>query len=79
MAVKQVVASFFRRLDETEEDKHEGRLRLVVALLLLVVFGYSTLDVHPVFAAFLVGFALAEIPESAQLRDRLESLGFDSA
>ena len=48
----------------------------MVALLLLVVFGYAALDVHPVIAAFLVGFSLAEIPETPELRGRLESLGF---
>ena len=51
-------------------------MRLVLALLLLVIFGYATLDVHPVIAAFLVGFALAEIPDASQLRDRLATLGY---
>lgn len=77
MFLPEVVAFFFRRLEDGEDqDEHEGRVRLVVALLLLVVFAYSTLDVHPVIAAFLVGFALAEIPEAEQLRGRLRSLGY---
>lgn len=75
MFLPEVMAFFFRRFEERGEER-EARLRLVVALLLLVIFGYSTLDVHPVIAAFLVGFALAEIPESEQLRGRLESLGY---
>jgi Kef-type K+ transport system membrane component KefB len=75
MFLPEIVAFLFRRIEDAR-DGHEDRLRLVVGLLLLVIFGYSTLDVHPVIAAFLVGFALAEIPESNQLRDRLESLGY---
>lgn len=75
MFLPEVVAFFFRRFEERGEER-EGRLRLVIALLLLVIFAYSTLEVHPVIAAFLVGFALADVPESAELRDRLESLGY---
>lgn len=75
MFLPEVVAFFFLRFAETTED-HQDRLRLIVALLLLVIFAFSTLDVHPVIAAFLVGFALAEIPEAEQLRSRLESLGY---
>jgi Kef-type K+ transport system membrane component KefB len=76
MFLPEVVTFFFRLFEERGEHEHEDRLRLVVALLLLVIFAYSTLDVHPVIAAFLVGFALAGIPESPQLRGRLESLGY---
>ena len=75
MFLPEVVAFFCRRFERNEEG-HEAHLRVVVALLLLVVFGYSALDVHPVIAAFLVGFALAGIPESPQLRGRLETLGY---
>jgi Kef-type K+ transport system membrane component KefB len=75
MFLPEVVAFFFRRFEQDAQE-HEGRLRLVVALLLLVIFAYSTLDVHPVIAAFLVGFALADVPDSAELRNRLEALGY---
>lgn len=75
MFLPEVLAFFFRRFEEQRED-HEGRLRLVIALLLLVIFGYSLLDVHPVIAAFLVGFALADVPEAGELRGRLETLGY---
>ncbi len=76
MFLPEIVGFFFRRFEEQGREEHEARLRLVVAVLLLVIFAYSTVDVHPVIAAFLVGFALAEIPEAAQLRGRLESLGY---
>ncbi len=76
MFLPEVVAFFFRRFEERGQGEPEARLRLVVALLLLVVFGYAALDVHPVIAAFLVGFSLAEIPETPELRGRLESLGY---
>ncbi len=75
MFLPEIVAFFFRRFEE-QGDMHESRLRFLVALFLLVIFGYSTLDVHPVISAFLVGFAVAEIPESTKLRARLETLAY---
>ncbi len=75
MFLPEVVAFFFRRF-KADAEQHEGRSRLVVALFLLVIFAYSTLDVHPVIAAFLVGFALADVPESSEIRTRLEALGY---
>lgn len=75
MFLPEVIAFFFRRFAEQGED-NEGQLRLVISLMLLVIFAFSTLDVHPVISAFLVGFALAEIPEIDVLRDRLRSLGY---
>jgi Kef-type K+ transport system membrane component KefB len=76
MLLPEVVAFLLRLFEGQGQDAHETRLRLVVALLLLTIFAYSTLDVHPVIAAFLVGFAVARVPASAQLRSRLESLGY---
>lgn len=75
MFLPEIVSFLFRRL-ERDEAGHEAQLRIVVALMLLLIFGYSTLDVHPVIAAFIVGFALAGVPESPSLRGRLESLGY---
>jgi len=76
MFLPEVVEFFVRRFAERGEEGHEARLRLIVALLLLVIFGYSTLDVHPVIAAFLVGFALAGVPVAGELRTQLQSLGY---
>jgi len=76
MFLPEVVAFFMRRFEERGEEEHKAQLRLIVALLLLVIFGYSTLDMHPVIAAFLVGFALAGVPEAPHLREQLESLGY---
>jgi Kef-type K+ transport system membrane component KefB len=76
MFLPELLTFFFRFFEERGEEEHEVRLRLVVAVLLMVIFVYSTVDVHPVIAAFLVGFALAGIPEAPQLRERIESLGY---
>lgn len=72
----EVVTFFFERLEQRGGDEHEARLRLVIALFLLVIFGYSLLDVHPVIAAFLVGFALAEVPTAPRIREGLETMGY---
>lgn len=76
MLLPEVVAFFFARLEGKGGDHHEARLRFVIAVMLLVIFGYSVLDVHPVIAAFLVGFTLAEVPGAASLRQQLQTLGY---
>lgn len=76
MFLPEVVAFFFARLEERGGDDHEARLRFVIALMLMVIFAYSLLDVHPVIAAFLVGFTLAEVPGAPALRERLQTLGY---
>ena len=76
MFLPEVVTFFFARFEEKGGDDHEARLRLVMALFLLVTFAYSVLDVHPVIAAFLVGFSLADVLTSPALQDRLETMGY---
>ena len=76
MFLPEVVAFFFTRFEERGGDDHEARLRLVIALFLLVIFAYSALDVHPVIAAFLVGFALADVPTAPAVRESLETMGY---
>lgn len=76
MFLPEVVTFFFARFGERSGAQHEARIRLVIGLFLLVIFAYSALDVHPVIAAFLVGFALAEVPDMPALRERLETLGY---
>lgn len=75
MFLPELVTFLFARFEE-EGDDHETRLRVVIALLLLVIFAYSAFDVHPVLAAFLVGFALAGVPAAEALRQRLQTLGY---
>lgn len=76
MFLPEVVTFFFARFEEKGGDDHESRLRLVIALFLLVIFAYSALDVHPIIAAFLVGFSLAEVPSAPIIRERLEIMGY---
>lgn len=76
MFLPEVVAFFFARFEEKGGDDHETKLRLVIAIFLLVIFAYSAFDVHPVIAAFLVGFSLAEIPNAPLIRERLDTMGY---
>jgi Kef-type K+ transport system membrane component KefB len=76
MFLPELMAFAFDKLEEDEGADPEVRLRLVIALMLVVIFAYSAFDVHPVIAAFLVGFALAPIPQATRLHDRLETLGY---
>lgn len=76
MFLPEVVAFVFSRFDADHGAGHEDRLRLVIALMLLIIFAYSAFDVHPVIAAFLVGFTLAEVPAADALRGRLQTLGY---
>ncbi|UCC24761.1 MAG: cation:proton antiporter [Gemmatimonadales bacterium] len=76
MFLPEVVGYLFTRFQDEDGLEPEARLRLVIAVMLLVIFAYSAFDVQPVVAAFLVGFALAGIPAVAPLRKRLETLGY---
>jgi len=76
MFLPEVVAFFFARFEEKGGDDHEAKLRLIIAIFLLVIFAYSAFDVHPVIAAFLVGFSLAEIPSAPLIRERLDTMGY---
>ncbi len=74
MFLPEVVRYFFHRFERRKEG-HEAESRLVIALLLVVIVLYSALDVHPVIAAFLVGFTLTEVPHSDALHDKLHTIG----
>jgi Kef-type K+ transport system membrane component KefB len=76
MFLPELMAFAFEKLGEDEGTDPEARLRLVIALMLVVIFGYASFDVHPVIGAFLVGFALSTVPQAAALRNRLETLGY---
>lgn len=76
MFVPEVVAFAFSRFHREGQAAIEQRVRFVLALMLLVLFMYSVLDVPPIVAAFLVGFSLASIDHSEVLSDRLHLIGY---
>lgn len=76
MFLPEVVGFVFSRFDADDTAEHEDRLRFVIALMLLIIFAYAAFDVHPVIAAFLVGFTIAEVPAADALRGRLQTLGY---
>lgn len=75
MFLPEVVSFFFQRFEKVHED-YEDKLRLVLALLFVVVLIYSAMDVHPVIAAFLVGFTLSEVPNSTSVKNKLNTIGY---
>jgi Kef-type K+ transport system membrane component KefB len=75
MFLPEVVLFFFERFERTR-DEYESKLRLVIALLFFVILIYAALDVEPIIAAFLVGFSLSEIPESASVKEKIRSFGY---
>lgn len=75
MFLPEVVSYFFERF-EKNKDEYESRIRLVLAALFIVLLLYSALDVHPIIAAFLVGFTLSDIPHSAPVKDKLFTIGY---
>ena len=74
MFLPEIVTYFFQRF-ESRSERHEAKSRLVIAVLLLVIVLYSALDVHPVIAAFLVGFTLSEMPNVNEVRQKLDTIG----
>lgn len=75
MFLPEVVSYFFQRFEKAKEE-YEAKLRLVLVLLFLVLIIYSALDVHPIIAAFLIGFTLSEIPKSALIKEKLNTVGY---
>ncbi len=70
----ELMLYIFSRVD-TKED-YEYELRTVISLLLIVVFIFSGIGVHPIVAAFLVGFAVADIIRSRSLINKLHTIGY---
>ncbi len=75
MFLPEVISYFFDRFERLKEE-HEAQLRLIIAVLFFVLILYSSLDVHPIIGAFLVGFILSEIPQSAQVKEKLNTIGY---
>jgi Kef-type K+ transport system membrane component KefB len=44
--------------------------------LFFVLIFYSSLDVHPIIGAFLVGFLLSEISQSKLVKEKLNTIGY---
>lgn len=74
MFLPEVVTFFFQML-EAHEDNKEGKLRLLLALLIGTIIAYSAAGVHAVVGAFLVGFSLAGVPHVEPVREKLRVLG----
>ncbi len=75
MYIPELAEFAFDRLERSEEAGEEGRTRFVVALMLLVIFGYALLDVPAVVAAFLAGFALAPVHNATEVKEKLHLVG----
>ena len=75
MFLPEFTAYFFAKFEQLKEAP-EAQLRLVIALLFFVLIIYSSLDVHPVIGAFLVGFVLSDIPQSTTIKDKLSTIGY---
>ncbi len=70
----EVVTYFFQKFSEKKE--HEGRLRLIIAILLMVTFLFSMLDVPSIISSFLVGYCLSSIVSIEDIRDKLRTIGY---
>ncbi len=75
MFLPEVIGYFFTRFARSKEG-HEAQLRLIIVLLFFVLIFYSSLDVHPIIGAFLVGFILSETPKSSQIKEKLNTIGY---
>jgi CPA2 family monovalent cation:H+ antiporter-2 len=74
--VPEIVRYAFSRFQARRGMESERRVRFTLALLLLVLFLFTGLDVPPVVAAFLVGFALASAPDTKAIHDKLHLVGY---
>ncbi len=58
------------------QDRYEGQLRFILVILLAVLFYFSGLGVHPIVAAFLVGFLLSDVLTSEKIYQKLHTLSY---
>ena len=75
MFLPEIVLYFFKRF-HVERDEHEERLRVILAFFLFVVIIYSSMHVHPIIAAFVVGFILSEVEGIQPLKRKLHTIGY---
>ena len=76
MFLPEVVAFLSNWTTSEAGEAFEPQVRLVLALMLVSLFALSSLDVHPIIAAFLVGFSLASVEHADKLRDKLHTVGY---
>jgi Kef-type K+ transport system membrane component KefB len=76
LLVPEIATFFFDRFARRGSSGPEPRVRFTLALLLLVLFFFTGLDVEAVVGAFLVGFSLAPVKESDVLREKLRLVGY---
>lgn len=75
MYLPEVAAAVFARLERTPSEGQERHVRFTLALLLMILFGFATLDVPSFLAAFMVGFAMAPVEGAPQVREKLRLIG----
>lgn len=74
--VPEIVSYAFARFHARTGTESERRVRFTLALLLVVLFLFTGLDVPPVVAAFLVGFALASARDTDVIQEKLRVVGY---
>lgn len=74
--VPEIVRYVFSRFKTRSGAESERRVRFTLALLLVVLFLFTGLDVPPVVAAFLVGFALASARDMDAIQGKLHLVGY---
>lgn len=75
MYLPEITDAVFRRLEGSSRDAEEQKVTFSLALLLLILFAYSTLDVPAFLSAFLVGYTLATVRGAEELGSRLRLVG----
>jgi Kef-type K+ transport system membrane component KefB len=76
MFLPEIAGYVFARIERAEAGGFEPRLRFALAAMLICLFLYSALDVHPVVGAFFVGFALAGVDGAEVLHEKLRTIGY---
>lgn len=74
--VPEIVQYVFSRFAAPARTESERRVRFTLALLLVVLFLFTGLDVPAVVAAFLVGFALAAARDTGVIQQKLHLVGY---
>lgn len=70
------VSKHFLGESQGSRRPYEGELRFVIAVLLLATVYFSSIGVHSIVAAFIMGIMLSDVIVSDVVRDKLHTIGY---
>jgi len=75
-ALPKLASTFINKRIINQQSKHEDQLRFVMVVLIAILLYFSSLGVHPIVAAFLVGMLLSGVITSEIIYEKIHTLSY---